>query len=551
MAIILANNAKSTLAAAIGALDTTLTVTLGTETLFPSPTGTDYFYVTLEDSTKTIREIVKCTSRSSNTLTIVRAQDGTSATIWALGSTVEMRVNKATITDTISAATSAASAAATSASAAATSASAASTSASSASTSAGTATTQAGIATTQATNASNSATSAASSASAAAASAASGMYSAVQDKSANYTIVAADAGDLIRVTTTSGAITITLPLISGTGIGDGFKIAVVKWTSDANAVNIARSGSDTINGATSAQIGSQYSQIVFVADLETSQWFASQSGLGATNINVDTFSGNGSTTAFTLTSDPSTKNNTAVYVTGVYQQKSTYSVSGTTLTFTTAPPTGTSNIEVAYSTPLAIGTPSDGTVTTTKLAGGFTLPVNQGGTGTTSTTFTNLTTNVTGTLPVANGGTGASTLTANSVVLGNGTSDVQLVAPSTSGNLLTSNGTTWTSAAAPAGGVTSAVAGNGVSVSTATGAVTFAAAAPTFNSVGSYCFCSGLSGSFASGSNYSPGIGANQILAFANGNWANSLSGTWKWMAAGGTQTACGFSIFGIAVRVS
>lgn len=361
MSIILANNAKSTLAAAIGALDTTLTVTSGTETLFPSPTGGDYFYVTLEDSTKTVREIVKCTARSTTTLTIVRAQDGTSANIFALGSTVEMRVNKAALSDTISAATTAASNAATSASAAATS-------ASSASTSAGTATTQAGIATTQATNASNSATSAASSASAAAASAASGMYSAVQDKNTNYTVVAADAGDLIRVTTTSGAITITLPLISGTGIGDGFKIAVVKWTADSNVVNIVRSGSDTINGATSAQIGSQYSQIVFVADLETSQWFASQSGLGATNINVDTFSGNGSTTAFTLTSDPSTKNNTAVYVTGVYQQKSTYSVSGTTLTFTTAPPTGTSNIEVAYSTPLAIGTPSDGTVTTAKLA---------------------------------------------------------------------------------------------------------------------------------------------------------------------------------------
>ena len=99
--------------------------------------------------------------------------------------------------------------------------------------------------------------------------------------------------------------------------------------------------------------------------------------------------------------------------------------------------------------------------------------------------------------------------------------------------------------------VTSAVAGNGVSVSAATGAVTFAAAAPTFNSVGSYCFCSSLSGSFASGSNYSPGTGANQILCFGNGNWANSLSGTWKWMAAGGTQGPCGFTIFGIAVRVS
>jgi hypothetical protein len=58
-----------------------------------------------------------------------------------------------------------------------------------------------------------------------------------------------------------------------------------------------------------------------------------------------------------------------------------------------------------------------------------------------------LTTGVTGTLPVANGGTGAATLAANNVVLGNGTSAVQLVAPSTSGNVLTSNGTTWASTA--------------------------------------------------------------------------------------------------------
>lgn len=53
------------------------------------------------------------------------------------------------------------------------------------------------------------------------------------------------------------------------------------------------------------------------------------------------------------------------------------------------------------------------------------------------------------TLPVASGGTGAATLTANNVLLGNGTSAVQTVAPGTAGNLLTSNGTTWTSAAAP------------------------------------------------------------------------------------------------------
>ena len=63
----------------------------------------------------------------------------------------------------------------------------------------------------------------------------------------------------------------------------------------------------------------------------------------------------------------------------------------------------------------------------------------------------NLTSQVTGTLPVANGGTGQTALTANNVVLGNGTSAVQVVAPGTSGNVLKSNGSTWASAAEAAG----------------------------------------------------------------------------------------------------
>jgi hypothetical protein len=217
----------------------------------------------------------------------------------------------------------------------------------------------------------NQATAAANSATAAAASAAAGMYSAVQDKSANYTVVAGDAGDLIRVTTTSGAVTITLPTIST--VGDGFKVAIVKWTSDGNAVSVVRSSTNTINGATSYNLGNQYSSATFVADLETGQWFAVASGLGVSNVAVDAFSGNNSTTAFTLSGDPGSENNTQVYVSGVYQEKDTYSVSGTTLTFSTAPPTGTSNIEVVWTAPLAIGTPSDGTVTTAKIASSVTL----------------------------------------------------------------------------------------------------------------------------------------------------------------------------------
>ena len=54
-------------------------------------------------------------------------------------------------------------------------------------------------------------------------------------------------------------------------------------------------------------------------------------------------------------------------------------------------------------------------------------------------------------LPVASGGTGIAAITANTVMLGAGTSDVTLLAPGTSGNVMTSNGTLWQSTAPTAG----------------------------------------------------------------------------------------------------
>jgi len=56
------------------------------------------------------------------------------------------------------------------------------------------------------------------------------------------------------------------------------------------------------------------------------------------------------------------------------------------------------------------------------------------------------------TVTVAQGGTGATSLTANNVLLGNGTSALQVVAPGSTGNVLTSNGTTWQST--PNAGIT-------------------------------------------------------------------------------------------------
>ena len=84
-------------------------------------------------------------------------------------------------------------------------------------------------------------------------------------------------------------------------------------------------------------------------------------------------------------------------------------------------------------------------------------------------------------LPVASGGTSLTTLTANNVILGNGTSAPTFVAPSTTGNVLTSNGTTWTSSAPAAGGITytttktsnyTASANDGVLTNTTAGAFT-------------------------------------------------------------------------------
>ena len=62
----------------------------------------------------------------------------------------------------------------------------------------------------------------------------------------------------------------------------------------------------------------------------------------------DQFSGNGSTTAFTLTYAPASTSAIIVSISGVVQSPTTYTCTGTTLTFSPAPPTGTGNITVLF-----------------------------------------------------------------------------------------------------------------------------------------------------------------------------------------------------------
>ena len=89
---------------------------------------------------------------------------------------------------------------------------------------------------------------------------------------------------------------------------------------------------------------------------------------------IDEFNGDGSTTAFTLTQVPSASNaaNFIVFVDNVFQRYGSsyaYTVSGATLTFTSAPPSGTNNIQVIQlSQANTLNTVADGAITQAKLS---------------------------------------------------------------------------------------------------------------------------------------------------------------------------------------
>ena len=97
------------------------------------------------------------------------------------------------------------------------------------------------------------------------------------------------------------------------------------------------------------------------------------SAVSGTNLNIDSMTGDGSDTTLSLSINPVNENNTQVFIDGVYQNKDTYSISGTTLTFSTAPPTG-SAVEVMTMTQTEINVPVDGTITSAKLSGDLVTP---------------------------------------------------------------------------------------------------------------------------------------------------------------------------------
>lgn len=94
------NFARTALAVGVGSGDVTMSVTGGTGALFPALTAGQYFYAVLENATLD-REIVKVTARSTDTLTVTRGQDNTTARAWVAGDIVSLRLNAAAIEEAV------------------------------------------------------------------------------------------------------------------------------------------------------------------------------------------------------------------------------------------------------------------------------------------------------------------------------------------------------------------------------------------------------------------------------------------------------------------
>ena len=104
MTVKFTNNASTSVATGINTSATSLTV--ASASAFPQLSGADdYCYLTIQQATGTTREVVKATALSSNTFTIVRAQDNTTAGTWSSGDIVELRLTAALLQDVIDQAT--------------------------------------------------------------------------------------------------------------------------------------------------------------------------------------------------------------------------------------------------------------------------------------------------------------------------------------------------------------------------------------------------------------------------------------------------------------
>jgi hypothetical protein len=98
----LKNNAISKLASSLTSGATTLSVTTGEGAKFPTLTAGQWFPLTLVDSSNNV-EVMRCTGRATDVLTVTRAQEGTSARAFAAGDRVELRLTAAALSESFTA----------------------------------------------------------------------------------------------------------------------------------------------------------------------------------------------------------------------------------------------------------------------------------------------------------------------------------------------------------------------------------------------------------------------------------------------------------------
>ena len=137
-----------------------------------------------------------------------------------------------------------------------------------------------------------------------------------------YTYAAGTTTPLVSYTTSAGNVARTNPIVLDAAgrVADGGEI----WITSASYKFVLKDSNDVLIAT--------YDNIF---------------GIGVITYQIQNFTGNGTTVNFTLSSAPINEDSTFLYINGVYQNKNTYSVANTTLTFSEAPPF-TSVIEVMF-----------------------------------------------------------------------------------------------------------------------------------------------------------------------------------------------------------
>ena len=138
-------------------------------------------------------------------------------------------------------------------------------------------------------------------------------------------------GSANQVLTTDGSGTLSFANPSAGTVTEAFKTLAVSGQDNV----VADAATDTLTFAAGSNM-----TITTNASNDTITFASSGSGGSSSSFAKNTFSGDGSTTAFTLTTSMSNENGLIVFIDGVYQADNVYSVSGTTLTFATAPVNG-------------------------------------------------------------------------------------------------------------------------------------------------------------------------------------------------------------------